>query len=59
MPTKDPAKIAGMVYLVKMGAMDVGVVECPGLTAEEVRIVEAFIERLRKEEPQIAGKPEP
>lgn len=59
MPTNDPTKIAGMVYLVKMGAAGIGVLECPGLTVEEVRIVEAFIERLRKEEPQIAGKPEP
>lgn len=59
MPTKDPAKTAGLVYLVKMGAAGLGVIECPGLTVEEVRIVEAFIERLRKEEPEIPGKPEP
>lgn len=56
MPTKDPAKTAGLVYLVKMGECGIGVLECPGLTAEEVRIVEAFIERLRKEELQEADK---
>jgi hypothetical protein len=53
MPTKDLTKVAGFLYLVKMQigtGVGLGVIEGPYLTESEVRIVEAFLERLRAEE---------